>query len=298
MAELAVRVPADERVDDAAPPTILFISGSPRRRTSTDLISLIEQGARKAGANTQEFFLCDKHIDPCTGCGSCEKTGACVLANRTQGGRFVDDYLELIAMLENCDAVALAVPLFFAGPPAQFKALLDRMQPYWTRKYLLGETMPPKRPAQLFILGAGGGSDPHGYDPLVISTKSAIQVAGFTMEKINLYVGFKAFADAPVLPPEGQREGLSKGEINKLKNAVVAQEDFVQRAIHAGGAYARYLIKMREKSVLTAELAAIEAELEALKSGADVVVASNDGGLTSGDDAQDSDSEPDLPTVA
>ncbi|MDR1422835.1 MAG: flavodoxin family protein [Coriobacteriales bacterium] len=243
-------------------PDILFISGSPRARTCEALVGLLEQGAKKAGAKTQRFCLSKKRIHPCIGCGACEKTGICSLASRTHDKQFLDDYLELKAVLERVDAVALVAPLYFAGPPAQLKALLDRMQPYWAQRYRLGIKPPAKRPAQLFVVGGGG--DEHGYTPLSITTKSAIAVAGFTLEKVNNFIGFAAPRDAPIYPPDSEAQSLSHAQLAKLKRAVSEQAAFTQRALDAGSAFARYVVKKKEAAILTAQLAQVEAELAVL----------------------------------
>jgi multimeric flavodoxin WrbA len=244
-------------------PDILYLSGSPRAHTCEALVALIEHGAKAAGARAQHFSLAHKRIAPCTGCGSCNTTGSCVLANKTSHNHLIDDYLELHALIERADALVVVAPLYFAGPPAQLKALYDRLQPYWAKRYVLQETPRPKRPAQLFIVGSGG--DAHGHAPLVGITKSALAVAGFNLEKIHSFVGFKAKENIPLMPPEDKREGIALGELAHLRRSVAAQASFEQRAQDAGGAFARYLNKIGERKVLEAELRQVEAEIEAFK---------------------------------
>ncbi|MDR0501336.1 MAG: flavodoxin family protein [Coriobacteriales bacterium] len=194
-------------------PNILLICGSPRSHASEYLLNLIAKGAEEAGAQTKRFCLSQKHVNPCNGCNACSKTGICVLAsehnstynsthnnkhNSTHNSKLMDDYPELLRLMEQADALALVAPLYFAGPSAQLKALLDRMQPYWAKHYVLGVPPRIKRPAQLFI--TGGGGDKHGYDPLVTITKSALAVAGFGIEKVHNFVGFKLPDDILQLP--------------------------------------------------------------------------------------------------
>ena len=103
-------------------PDILFISGSPRNRTSVALLDLLERAARSAGANTQRFLLSKKNILPCTGCDGCMKTGICILANKTKNGRFIDDYLELKIIGSRLMRCPSFHPLL-CRTPAQLKAL-------------------------------------------------------------------------------------------------------------------------------------------------------------------------------
>ena len=251
--------------DSEKKPDILFISGSPRTRTSVALLDLVERAARSAGANTQRFLLSKKSILPCTGCDGCMETGICVLANKTKNGKFIDDYLELKASLDRVDAVAVVSPLYFAGPPAQLKALYDRFQPYWVKHYILGEKSSPKRPAQLFMLG--GYSDPHGHEPLATISKSALAVAGFNLEKVNNFIGFVDPRKAPEMPAEEDFDKYTPGQLSALRKAVARQKAFEQRARDAGGAFARSVIKKIEDretlDVVDADLAKADKVIKA-----------------------------------
>lgn len=225
--------------DDA--PLLLLISGSPRRHTSVSLVDLIERGAREAGVRTQRFQLCEKRVNPCIGCNACAKTGECVFARRRtpSGTQFIDDYLELTEMIESCDGLAVVAPVYFTGPTAQLKALYDRFQPYWARKYVIGEPFPPRRPAQLFIIGAGG--DPHGNEPMTTISRSALQIAGFELEKVNNFVGYKAPSDVPVEPTSAELEEMTLRQRNLVKQGIARQAEFCARAIDAGRAFGRVL---------------------------------------------------------
>ena len=94
-----------------------------------------------------------------------------------------DDMAEVRKHLDAADELIVVSPVYFAGPPAQFKALLDRLQPYWRSDVRTRG----KRPMILHVVGEGG--DPHGYDPLVGSVRSAFSVAGFALVSIFDWVG-------------------------------------------------------------------------------------------------------------
>ncbi len=249
-------------------PKVLIISGSPRKRTCTTLIHLIEEGLLEARDETgtplaeiHEFFLAEKTINPCLACGICSQTGTCVFLSKPEAyakvandkDRFkADDYPELIRLMEECDVLILVSPLYFAGPPAQLKALFDRCQPYWARRYVLKQEPLPKRRALLFFVGEGG--DPHGFDPLVITAKSALQVAGFTVDKVNNYVGFRSPHQAPHVPPDEIYDKMGEGQRYRLKKAIEAQADFEQRAVNAGRALTRQLINEKTNAAMLAAL--------------------------------------------
>ena len=113
---------------------------------------------------------------------------------------------ELYALLDDADELVVVSPVYFAGPPAQLKALLDRLQPYFWSDARAGA----KRPAVLHVVGEGG--DPHGFEPLVGIVRSALACAGFTLEMVYDWVGkidengqITAEADVRDAACEGQR---------------------------------------------------------------------------------------------
>lgn len=93
-----------------------------------------------------------------------------------------DDMDDIYPLLEDADELIVVAPVYFAGPSSQLKAVLDRFQPYfWTRQRAR------RRPCTLHVVGEGG--DPHGFDPLVGTVRSAAAVAGFRLERVLDWVG-------------------------------------------------------------------------------------------------------------
>ncbi len=103
-----------------------------------------------------------------------------------------DDMTEIYELIDTADELIVVSPVYFAGPPAQFKALIDRMQLYFWTDLRKG----PKRPATLHVIGEG--DDPYGFDPLVGIVRSAFSTAGFQLERILDWVG-KMSPDGEIL---------------------------------------------------------------------------------------------------
>lgn len=161
-------------------PTVLLVSGSPRRGgVSETLLGLIAQGVEDEGANVSRFLISEGEVSPCLSCDGCFATGECVVSDR------MDTFLELA---DAASAIAIVTPIYFAGVPAQLKAVYDRLQSRWARRYLLGEPRPPARPAALFVVGTG--RDPYGYEPAVVTSKSALAMLGFRPLEVHDFVGF------------------------------------------------------------------------------------------------------------
>ena len=114
---------------------VLGIAGSPRRDGSTDrLLDAFMSGAGDAGADTEILRISSLRIEPCDGCDGCVEDGICVLK---------DDFQSVNDRVIAADVLVLAAPLYFAALPARVKALVDRAQCQWVRKYRLHRDLPP-----------------------------------------------------------------------------------------------------------------------------------------------------------
>jgi multimeric flavodoxin WrbA len=155
-----------------APGTVLGIAGSPRRDGNSErLLDACLEGAALADAGVFKLVVIDYGIAPCRGCNSCSATGECVIRDRMD---------EVYGLLDSAAAVVVSTPVFFATVPAVLKALYDRCQPYWARRWELGLPAPEKRPGGLLVVRGGG--DPYGHECAVRTTKSVFAVLGLEME--------------------------------------------------------------------------------------------------------------------
>jgi multimeric flavodoxin WrbA len=107
---------------------VLALNGSPRKTGNTEtLLRAVLKGAEAAGGEIEVVRLYDLRIQPCIGCGGCDKTGECVLE---------DDMQDLYPKILAAQRVILASPIYFYGITAQAKAFVDRCQALWNRKRL------------------------------------------------------------------------------------------------------------------------------------------------------------------
>lgn len=161
---------------------VLCIAGSPRRHGNSDrLLDVCEAGVIEAGGTVERLVVAEAGIAPCRGCNACSKTGTCVVADGMQS---------VYPMIESADAIVVATPVYFATVPAVLKALYDRCQPYWARRYVLGQKVERRRPGALLI--AGGGGDPFGSGCALTTTRSVFAVLG-----VDLIDSLDVTADAP-----------------------------------------------------------------------------------------------------
>lgn len=110
---------------------VLGIVSSPRKGGNTEtLVSEVLASAQEAGAETELLLLRDKHIQPCDGCRSCHKTGACHIR---------DDMQEICPRLEEADAIVLGTPVYFWTVSGQCKVFIDRTYCYHISRRLRGK---------------------------------------------------------------------------------------------------------------------------------------------------------------
>jgi arsenate reductase len=133
---------------------VLGLMGSPRKKGNTDLlIAAFLDGAQAQGAEVLKVDVAFLHITPCQGCRFCEQQGFCRQKD--------DDMGEIYHLLRRADCVVIATPMFFYGPSAQLKALIDRSQALWARRYVM-KLIDPKAPFRkgfLLAVGATKGKD-------------------------------------------------------------------------------------------------------------------------------------------
>jgi len=97
---------------------VLGIMGSPRKKGNTHiLISNILEAAEDAGAATEILLLADKKIEECDGCLACWKDKECPKA---------DDMLAFYPKIIESDTIIFGTPVYWYGPTAIMKSLLDR----------------------------------------------------------------------------------------------------------------------------------------------------------------------------
>ena len=125
---------------------ILGLGGSPRRDGNTDiLLKQCIEGAKSCGADTEIIFSRDLNISGCHECHACSSTGKCIVR---------DDMQALYSRFEEMDGIVVASPIFFYALPSGLKAIVDRCQCFWARKYVLKK--PLSRNARGVLISAGG----------------------------------------------------------------------------------------------------------------------------------------------
>lgn len=154
--------------------SLLAIASSPRRHgNSEDLLDFVLESAEKhEDVNIEKIVLSDISVNPCRGCNACEKEGVCVIK---------DDMKALEDKIAMADGIIFASPIYCMGLCSQAKALVDRMQVFRSRRYVLNlPIIPPEKrgkKAGLFISTAGQDWE-WVFDGAIPSVKCFYHLAG------------------------------------------------------------------------------------------------------------------------
>ncbi|MCQ2547753.1 MAG: flavodoxin family protein [Clostridia bacterium] len=136
---------------------ILVLNGSPRKNMNTAFMcQAFKEGAMEAGHDVEVIQVGTMDIKGCTACEYCHTTGEGICT-------LIDDMVEILPKLKDCDMLVFASPIYYMGMTAQMHAAINRM-------YAVG-----KPGAKKFALLLSSGS-PGFYDAAITQYK---QIVGF-----------------------------------------------------------------------------------------------------------------------
>ena len=188
---------------------VLGIAGSPRRGGNTDLLlNEVMKGAASRGAEVKTIILSHLKIAPCQHCDGCLETGRC---------KVEDDMQMVHSELMKADRIVLASPVHFMGVTAQAKAMIDRCQALWVRKYIL--KLPPLGDRQVerkgLFISVGGRKVANLFQPALATVKALFKVLDI------------AYAGELLFPGIDEKGAITKHP-DALKQAFLAGQKLVE----------------------------------------------------------------------
>jgi multimeric flavodoxin WrbA len=149
---------------------VLGIMGSPRRQSNTEvLLDRALEGAKEAGAEVEKVLVSKLIISPCLEIYACRKDGNCAIK---------DDMQLLYEKLLETDHVIFTSPIFFYGITSQAKAVIDRCQALWVRRYVLGMGKEDKRVRRGVFISVGATRGTKLFDGAVLTVKYFFDAIG------------------------------------------------------------------------------------------------------------------------
>jgi arsenate reductase len=176
---------------------ILGLQGSPRKKGNTNfLLTTFLQAAEQRGAATRIISVADSNILPCKEYVVCEKKGTCPIDDDMAG--------EIYGLLRQAEVVVLASPIFFYNMTSQLKALVDRCQVFWARKYRLKLSDPLKATRRGYLLSVAATRGKTLFDGLQLTTKYFFDAIDARFDGSLVYRGMEGPKDMANHPTVGE----------------------------------------------------------------------------------------------
>ncbi len=172
---------------------VLGLQGSPRKKGNTNyLMSAFMEVAQKNGAQTLTIDVTQKNVIPCKEYTVCEKKGFCPIN---------DDVRAVIyPLLRQADVVVISTPIFFYNMSAQLKAVVDRCQTFWARKYMLKLKDPAGDMRRGFMLSAAATKGKNLFEGLHLTTQYFFDAIDAKYEGSLTYRGIEGPGDMAAHP--------------------------------------------------------------------------------------------------
>jgi multimeric flavodoxin WrbA/protein-tyrosine-phosphatase len=167
---------------------VLGLQGSPRRNGNAHfLLSGFMAEAEKLGAQTHTVLADKQDIQPCKEYVVCEKKGYCPIED--------DMKREIFSLIRWADIIVAASPVYFFNVTAQLKALIDRCQTFWARKYRfkLRDSNAGMRRGCMLAVGASRGKKL--FDGVHLTAKYFFDAVDATYDNHLVYPGIEKYGE-------------------------------------------------------------------------------------------------------
>ncbi len=130
---------------------VLVLYGSPHKEgTTAHLLAACLDGIGEAAVTRFDAF--SLAASPCDDCGVCRETNGC-------HHRDLDVFYDA---LEAAEVLVFATPVYNRSFPAPLKAVIDRLQRYWSARFVRGVRPPITTPKKTVLLTAAGADRADG----------------------------------------------------------------------------------------------------------------------------------------
>ena len=135
---------------NATAPLIMTVSGGPRSDGTS--AELLRRFTDRLNARFVHYDAYRRNYAPCTDCRACREFEGC--ANGDMDGFFAD--------FEACDGIIISSPVYNMSFPAPMKAIIDRMQRYYSARFFLHSRPPIAKSRPVALLLSAGSKEEDG----------------------------------------------------------------------------------------------------------------------------------------
>lgn len=199
---------------------VLGLQGSPRRRGNTHfLVSSFLAEAERLGARTRLLEVDRMHVVPCKEYVVCEKRGFCPIED--------DVKTEVYPLLREADFVVVGTPVFFYNMTAQLKAVVDRCQVFWARKYRFRLRDPKHQKKEGILLSMAATRGKKLFDAIHLTVKNFFDALDIAYAEALTYREIEGPKDMKAHPSV-------EGDVRKLAERLIAPYLARRRVLFVG----------------------------------------------------------------
>ena len=118
-------------------------------------------------------------IAPCTACGLCARKEGCSCS----------DFDELDLLIRRADVIAVATPVYTLSFPAPLKAIVDRMQRYFSARFSIGVNPPIARHKTAVLFVTSGSPNQEGARIIARQRRLVFSVMNTSLEHEVVWSG-------------------------------------------------------------------------------------------------------------
>jgi len=150
---------------------VLIFFGSPHKDGHTAALLDRFIDALPDGANVHAVNAYDENVRPCIDCKTCHVEDECVYP----------DCGEIFDYLEKADVLIFATPVYNLSFPAPLKAIIDRMQIYYNKRFVKGIKPPIAKPKKAVLLVTNGDEKNDGAEIMAKQLRMVFTVLNTTL---------------------------------------------------------------------------------------------------------------------
>ena len=190
---------------------IIVITGSPRKKGNTNtVVGWFKEAAEALGASVEivDAARLEYKVNGCTACMKCQMSEEyeCVIE---------DEASPVIARIPDYDVVVFATPIYWFGPSAQLKLLLDRTFALVKEDDpAAGEISTPYRGKTMVLIATAGGGLGDGLSLTETAFQTACGFIGCEFESVLV-------PNAPVDPSEMVQRADAKEQAEALAQRIL-----------------------------------------------------------------------------
>ena len=155
---------------------VLLLDFSPRKKGNcAGLVDVMAAEAVAKGAETMTYAVRDIEVKPCKACCACKKKDVPFCAQK-------DDFTAMLPLIDECDGIVFAAPVYFGQVPGPAKDFIDRLYCFFNP----ARTEPlftPKESKKIAVVLPCGGGSPEAYQSIADWIGGCFKTIGVTETK-------------------------------------------------------------------------------------------------------------------